>query len=266
MAPSGIRVITRADDLGSFRSANRAIYDAYKKGVLRNAGVIVPAHEFDHAVDMFRGEKEFCLGLHAAVTCEWNTVRWKPLLAASARSCFVDNQGAMHKSVQEIQDSGKVSFGEILTEVQAQLDKARKAGLDIRYVDAHMAFPWVFEGGDDSKRCADPLARWIEKEGLVNAAWGSTLPLSRFDRPAAPTGDRITDLAAMVRGAKPGTYVVVSHPMYGTDAEVQPATYGKAAPGKIAAERDIERRMFMDPVILDAYKAAGAQPIRYDQI
>lgn len=265
MVPTEVRIITRADDLGSFRSANRAIYDACKKGVLRNAGIIVPGHEFDHAVDMFRGEKDICLGLHAATTCEWNTVRWKPLLPSSLNSCFVDSDGAMHKSVQSIQDSGRVSFKQMLDEVRAQLDKARKAGLDIRYVDAHMAFSWVFENGDDSKRCAEPLARWIESEGLVNAAWGSRMPLSRLERPSAPTGDRIADLATMIRSARPGTYLIVSHPMYGDDPEVQTATYGDEVPGAIAAQRDIERRMFMDPAIVQACDTAGVTAIRYDQ-
>ncbi len=260
-----IRLVTRADDLGSYASANRAIYDAYKKGILRNSSIIVPAAHFEEAAEMFRAEKDFCVGLHAAITCEWNNVRWKPLLPQSGSACFVDGGGALHKNTQAIQDSGRVNFAEILRELQAQLDKARSAGLDIRYIDLHMAFGWLFEGSDDSKRFAEPAARWVEKEGLIYAGWGNTLPLKRLPRPEGTT-DRIAALAQAMRDAEPGDYLLVSHPMYADDPEVQEAAYGDAKLGRIAAQRDVERRMFMDPAILAAADASGIQPIRYDQL
>jgi chitin disaccharide deacetylase len=266
MPSPAIRIVTRADDLGSYHSANVAIMDAFKKGILRNSSIIVPAGHFDEAAEMFRHEKDFCLGLHAALTCEWNNVRWKPLLPASRKACFVDAEGAMHKTTQAIQDSGKVRFAEILAEIQAQLNKARKAKLDIKYIDSHMGFTWLFEGTDDSNRFSEPMARWIEKEGLINAAGGNDLPLKRLGRPANPSADRIADLASVIRSTEPGTYLMVSHPMYGTHADVQPACYGKAKPGEIAAQRDIERRMFMDPAIVQACKEKNVQPIRYTEM
>jgi chitin disaccharide deacetylase len=265
MNSNSIRLVTRADDLGSYQSANRAIYDAYKKGILRNSSIIVPGEHFEEAAEMFRGEKDFCVGLHAAITCEWNNVRWKPLLAESASACFVDHEGALHKSVQTVQDSGRVKFSTILVELQAQLDKARKYGLDIRYVDLHMAFGWLFEGADDSRRFAEPAARWVEQEGLIYAGWGNTLPLNRLPRPEDAT-DRLAALVQAMRDATPGNYLLVSHPMYGDDPEVLPATYGNAKPGRIAAERDIERRMFMDPAVLEVVRERGIEPIRYDAL
>jgi hypothetical protein len=265
MATEGTaRIVTRADDLGSYRSANRAIYDAWKKGILRNSSIIVPGAEFAHAAEMFRGEKGFCIGLHSAVTCEWNNVRWKPLLPVDTVRSIVDEQGALRKSVQDIHAHGVV-FAHILAEIQAQLDKARKAGLDIKYVDGHMAFGWLFEGTDDTKRVAEPMAKWAEKEGLICAAWGNKLPLSRL--PVEAKGEeRIAAIAAAIRTLAAGDYIMVSHPMYGDDPEVQPATYGTAQPGQIARQRDVERRMFMDPVIVAAAKERGLKPIRYDEM
>jgi hypothetical protein len=76
MTESRIRVVTRADDIGSYRSANRAAMDACDNGVLRNVSILVPAPHFDEAAEMFAPRKDLCVGLHACVTCEWENVRW----------------------------------------------------------------------------------------------------------------------------------------------------------------------------------------------
>ena len=49
-----IRIVTRGDDSGSCHSANRAIADAFKNGLLRNASVMVPAPAFKDAAQMYR--------------------------------------------------------------------------------------------------------------------------------------------------------------------------------------------------------------------
>ena len=109
------------------------------------------------------------------------------------------------------------------------------------------------------------MARWLEKEGLISAGWGNKLPLSRL--PVTARGeDRIAAIAAAIRTLPAGDYIMVSHPMYGDDPEVQPATYGDAKPGQIARQRDTERRMFMDPAIVAAAKERGLKPIGYDEM
>ncbi|MBD3243030.1 MAG: ChbG/HpnK family deacetylase [Chitinivibrionales bacterium] len=262
MAKEPIRIVTRGDDLGSYRSANRAILDACKKGVLRNTSVIVPAEHFEKAAEMFSNEKDICVGLHACITCEWENVRWKPLLPADRVRCILEADGTLNRSVNAIHDGGP-RFSEIMAELQAQLDRARERKLDIRYVDAHMAFPWIFEESDEH-RLRDEMVRWAEREGVIWSGWGDTLGLKHFEHKESGD-DTITALADAIRSAEGGNYLIVSHPAYNDD-EMQPARYDDAKPGQIAQERDLQRRMFMDPLILEAYKDAGAIPIRYDEV
>lgn len=252
------RIITRADDLGSFHSANMAIMDAYKNGVLRNSSVIVPAEHFDEAAEMFSGEKGFCVGLHAALTCEWNTVRWRPLLPADTVPCIVEEDGTLHHSTMGLHEKGPV-FDQMLAEIQAQLDKARAAGLDIKYVDSHMAFGWVFEDSDEH-RFDEPFERWAEKEGLL---WHKKFYGRLPDVEDAPE-DPVAHQAAKIRNAGPGQYIYVTHPAY-VDDEMNQACYDDKKPGEIAQERDLQRRMFMDPAIVEAFEQSGAVPIRYDE-
>jgi predicted glycoside hydrolase/deacetylase ChbG (UPF0249 family) len=57
-----MKLVTRCDDLGSFRAANRSILDAVERGLARNVGFMVPGPAFGEAVEMFRGRKDVCLG------------------------------------------------------------------------------------------------------------------------------------------------------------------------------------------------------------
>lgn len=250
-------LITRADDLGSSHSANMAIMDAYKKGILRNTSVIVPGHQFEEAAEMFAGQKDMCVGLHSAITCEWHHVRWSPVLGADNVPSLVDNQGALHTSAMAIHENG-TSFAQILAEIQAQLDKARAHGLDIKYVDSHMGYAWLFEESEDN-RFYEPLRRWAEREGLLCAlGLGTRLPM--IDK---PTGDRLADLKSRLQTAQPGrTYVLVGHPAF-NDTEMFEARYDNRQPGEIAAMRDIERRFFVEPSIVETVSRQGIVPVSY---
>jgi hypothetical protein len=145
--------------------------------------------------------------------------------------------------------------------LQAQLDLARSKGLTIAYVDAHMAFPWLFEESDEHRLC-EVMQKWAQKEGLIYAGWGNTLGFKRLPELQGEKGDPLQSLAERINAAEPGTYLVVTHPMY-DDEEARKANHGKNEPGEVARSRDMQRRMFMDPVILKAYKEKQAEPIRY---
>ena len=40
-----IKLVTRGDDLGSAKTANKAIMDAYKDGILKNTSVYITIHQ-----------------------------------------------------------------------------------------------------------------------------------------------------------------------------------------------------------------------------
>jgi chitin disaccharide deacetylase len=253
---NAIRMITRADDVGSFHSANVACYDAYKQGILRNGGFIVPAGRFREAVEMFKDEKGFCCGVHAALTCEWTDVRWRPILPPEKIRSVVRNDGTLHYTTMDLFKNGAV-FKEMLAEIQAQVDLARKAGLNVQYVDSHMNFLWHFERSDQH-RFEDAFHRWAEREGLV-----SRVKLTGYiPRPIRPGKDPIKDMAARIRSMEPGTYILITHPCY-DDPEMATTHMPGRPVGEQAKARDVERRMFMDPAIVSACSEKGVQPIRY---
>lgn len=246
-----MRIVTRGDDSGSCHSANRAIADAFNHGVLRNTSIMVPAPLFKEAARMYKNLDGLCIGLHATITDEWNTHRWGPILDADRVPSLVMEDGTFFKSTRDLWDN-KPDSDEILAEIKAQLEMARSEGLDIGYMDEHMAFGW-FDG------LAPRLHAFAEAEGLVHRPES----LSRLSRIDGEFSDPVERLLATLDAAElDKTYLLVGHPCYDSK-DIQQMTYGDQLPGEIAKERDWQRRMFMDDRVIEYYRRNDIQPITY---
>jgi hypothetical protein len=162
--------------------------------------------------------------------------------------------GTFFKSTKDLWDN-KPDNHEIVAELKAQLDIARSEGLEIKYLDEHMAFGW-FEG-------LKPLLQdFAKSEGLIYSPEG----LSGLPRVEGGYSDPVEELLARLDVAEPGkTYILVAHPCY-NDEEVQRMTYGEHLPGEIALERDWQRRMFMDERVVEYFRKNNIQPIAYTDI
>src|SRR6188768_266702 len=73
------RLIIRGDDMGYSHSGNEALIKCYKNGIQKSIEVIAPSPWFPEAVKMLAENKEIDVGLHLALTSEWDNVKWRPL-------------------------------------------------------------------------------------------------------------------------------------------------------------------------------------------
>jgi predicted glycoside hydrolase/deacetylase ChbG (UPF0249 family) len=251
--PVRIRLVTRGDDAGSCPSANLAVLDAFRSGILRNASVLVPGPAFDEAARMFSGLEALCIGLHVTLNAEWDAPKWGPVLPASRVPSLVDDHGHFLQNPMLLHERN-ADPDQMIAEVQAQLDLARAKGLEVAYIDEHMGVGWLPGLG---QRLSD-LAR---REGLVESrAVVSGLP--DVDGQFADAAER---LIARLEAAPPGTYLIVTHPGYNAD-DMRRLTHKGLAPGQVAIERDADRRMYTDRRVLAYCKARGVMPIRYTEI
>jgi len=249
-----IRIITRGDDSGSCHSANRAIADAFKNGVLQNTSIMVPAPTFKAAAQMYKDLDGLCVGLHATITDEWHTHRWGPVLGDEKVPSLVMEDGTFFKSTQALWDNNPDN-NEIIAELKAQLDLARAEGVDIKYLDEHMAFGW-FDG------LQPRLHAFAKAEGLIHRPKG----LDRLPNVEGEFSEPVEQLLVRLDATESGkTYLLVAHPCYDNE-EVQQMTYGDHLPGEIARERDWQRRMFMDARVLEYFEKNNVQPIKYTEI
>ena len=171
---------------------------------------------------------------------------------------IVRTDGTLHKTTMDLFKNG-AKLSHMMAEIQAQLDLARPKGLDVRYLDGHMGFAWLYEVQGQT-RVGELMARWAEKEGLIyGVKLDGGIGLRRDYN-----YDKIQELADRIRELKPGTYMMVGHPTY-NDAEMRTTQLSGRDVGAEAENRDMERRMFMDPVIVQAFKDGGVEAIRFDQ-
>lgn len=161
-------LITRTDDFGSARAANRAILKALHQGnYVRNVScmAVSPCIEADAVeLESLRRKKKFCIGLHAAINSEWERVAYKSILPPQEVQSLVDENGTftMHPMFFE---KKMPNITEIIKEIGAQLDYLTKLGLTVEYMDTHM-LPEVSVPG-----MLEALSDFAEKKGLVDQRW-----------------------------------------------------------------------------------------------
>ena len=243
-----IRLVTRGDDAGSCCTANLAIRDCCVRGILRNTSVLAPAPAVAHAAAVLRECDGLCIGLHACITAEWDTVKWGPVLPARAVPSLVDKRGHFRATPEQIKQHG-FDPDEVMAELAAQLALLRALKFKVEYMDCHMCFNWL--PGLEPR-----LAAFAAKEGLVYEPEGLViLPRidGQFDSPVAA-------FCAALAAARPGTYLCVTHPGY-VRADLQ--RFRHTGYDNAARDRDWQRRMLMDPAVIDCCARHGIHPVRY---
>jgi predicted glycoside hydrolase/deacetylase ChbG (UPF0249 family) len=226
--------------------------DAHRNGILKNASVMVPCPAIEEAARMFVGERGLCCGLHATVNAEWDSFRWGPVLAPERIPSLVDGEGHFFQTTRALHEHG-AQVSEIMAELQAQLDRARELGFDVRYVDTHMGFAWVAEGLDGA------IESWCQREGVrYSRHYAQRLPQVEVG------GDPVERFIAQLDAAAHGQYLVVGHPAY--DNDEMRALGHEGNPGHVLApRRDWQRRIFTDSRVLRYCLENDVVPTRYDQ-
>jgi predicted glycoside hydrolase/deacetylase ChbG (UPF0249 family) len=244
-----MKLITRADDAGSCESADIAVLESARAGVLKNASIMVPGPTFEHAVSVLR-DTDLCFGLHVVLNAEWTTVRWGPVLPATDVASLVEPDGTFTPTPKHLYDRGFV-VEEATAEIRAQLAKARAAGLDIRYVDQHMGVGWIGLRHAIAELCAE--------EGLVNGDDFEYLEVRQQGEE-----DSMDALRRSVAESTHPVAVYVNHPGFDRP-DMQEFVHEGLEPGFIARERDGDRKFWMDPRLSRMAESGAFTPIRYDQ-
>lgn len=264
-----VRLVLRADDGGGCVSANEAVYEGIVAGTIRNASLMACGSEFDAMAEMLRGRTDVCLGLHVTLNAEWDTVKWGPVLPPEQVPSLLDPGTTNFTATPKILHEKGFVVAEAVTEVVAQLARARNAGLTITYLDEHMGVGWITgEGGN----LGDALREFSQREGLL---YVRDLQLGGLPRVSIPqqetaqyrdTADELIGywLAALGASAS-GTHLLVTHPGR-TAPDMEQFIHAGLTPGQVAAERDAERRALADPKLRAGLENLGVTLCRYDEV
>ncbi|MDW8227363.1 MAG: ChbG/HpnK family deacetylase [Anaerolineales bacterium] len=129
-------VIIHVDDVGMCHASVQAFADLWEFGTISSGAVMVPCPWFRAVVDWARQHPEVDLGVHGTVNSEWDSYRWGPISTCDPTTGLIDEEGYLHKREPAVQAGADPEAVRI--EIEAQLNRALAAGLDVTHLDTHM--------------------------------------------------------------------------------------------------------------------------------
>jgi len=128
--------IIHTDDIGMCQASVQAFSDLWSFGTISSGAVMVPCPWFPAVAKMCRENPDIDMGVHATLNAEWENYRWGPVSTRDPESGLLDADGYFNQWHQAVYDHAKPEAVE--REVNAQIERALAAGIDVTHVDSHM--------------------------------------------------------------------------------------------------------------------------------
>lgn len=206
-----IRLIVRGDDMGYSHAGNEAIIKCYKEGIETSIEVIVPSPWFPEAVKMLEENPGIDVGIHLAITSEWDNIKWRPLSDCpslkDANGYFFPmiwpNKNYPNQAVKE----QKWKLEDIEKEFRAQIEMAIKKIPRISHISSHM-------GCTDISDSVKLLTKKLAKEYSINIDLGElNVKYTGYSGPHKTSEEKIQSFINMLNKLELGnTYLFVDHP------------------------------------------------------
>lgn len=253
------RLIVRGDDMGYSHAGNEAIVKTYTEGIASSIEVIVPSPWFPEAAKMLAEHPEVDVGVHLALSSEWDNVKWRPVTESpSLRDedgyffpMISPNPSYPNRSLVE----NRWVLADIEREFRAQIELALRHIPRVSHVSGHMNST----GFNPEVRA---LVRRLTREYGIDIE-PSELGVQR----ASYVGERetseqkIASLMRMIEGLEAGkTYLFVDHP--GLDSPELRAIH-HIGYENVAVDRQGVTDAWTDPRVKELIRTRGIQLIGY---
>lgn len=205
------RLIVRGDDMGYSHAGNEAIINCYKKGIEKSIEVIVPSPWFPEAVKLLQENPTVDVGIHLAITSEWDNVKWRPVsdckTLKNADGYFFPmvwpNKNYPGQAIRE----HNWSIDDIEKEFRAQIELALKKIPRISHISSHM-------GCTDISDSVAALTKRLAREYKIDIdPKDYSVTSITYDGPHTTSAEKIQSFMKMLDKLQPGkTYLFVDHP------------------------------------------------------
>ncbi len=226
-------LILHADDVGMSHSVNRASLEALEKGWITSASILVPSPWFAEVATWAKKHPDADLGIHLALNSEWTTLRWGPVSGRSEVPTLLAPDGYLPLQTDSVH---RTNPREVERELRAQIDMARRAGVNVTHLDSHMGALFraeapfkVYLGLGESYG----LPLLLERAGLSSAGAPTWMQPARnralVDRvlqmgPGVSREQWVDTYKRMLAPLGPGVYELIVHLGYDDD-EMRGATF-----------------------------------------
>ena len=258
-SPAEIRLIVKGDDMGAAHGINVATIDAYKRGVLTTTNVIVPGPWFPEAARLLKENPGLDVGVHLALTSEWENVKWRPVTHAPS---IVDVDGYFFPIVQpragfppnsSIKESAW-KLDEVERELRAQLTLAKRHIPQATYTWNHMGFTSV------SPDVANLVGRLSREFGLLVPSEAGVRMIGRVYESKDSGAVKADKLAARLEALGPGLWEHIDHAAT-DDPEMR--AVGHAGYDWVAADRSAVFEAWTSPKVRDVITRRGIRLTSY---
>lgn len=227
-------VVIHADDVGMCGATIDAFFELAARGAISAGSVMVPCPWFPAVAAGCRKHAELDVGVHLTLTSEWDTYRWGPLSTRDPASGLLDEDGYFYRNQDQWRS---VDPQAVRVEVEAQVDRAVAAGLDVTHLDCHMfslvraslVNQYVSVGFD--RQLPVLMTRqpqWVAALGEAAIAGWEEQGLPVFDHLremplTGPAADRLNLTKRLFGELPPGLTYLITHPARNT-AELRAIT------------------------------------------
>ena len=256
-----IKLVVRADDIGSCHTANVACIKCYQEGIVKSVEVQAPCPWFNEAAKMLRENSGLDVGVHLTLTSEWENYKWGPLTPSAS---LADAQGNFYPMTSQRPDfppntgflESKWQIEEVEKELRAQIELAKKMIPQVSHLSSHMGTPTCTpELRALVQRLAKEYKLPIETPGAQYLQWAADSKATAEQREAA--------LVKALEGLQPGVWIVVEHP--GLDTPEMQAM-GHKGYWEVASHRDGVTKAFTSLKVKETIAKRGIQLVSYHDV
>ncbi|HQD08479.1 MAG TPA: ChbG/HpnK family deacetylase [Flavihumibacter sp.] len=260
--PNAPKLVIRGDDMGYAHSGNLALVKSYRKGIETTIEVIAASPWFPEAAALLAETPQVEVGLHFAITSEWDNMKWRPLTAApSLRDAdgyfwpmLWPNKNYPGRAVQ--QNNWKLE--DIEAELRAQIQLAKKYIPRLNHLSGHMG-SLIFD-----PKVEDMMKRVAAEYGLmvVDAANDKfKLNYYAMDLYGQPTKTKLSGFVKGLDALQDGkNYIYIEHP--GLDnAELRAIHH--IGYENVAEDRQGVTDLFTSPAVKKAIISRGIKLVKF---
>jgi hypothetical protein len=222
-APQDRVVVVHADDVGMCGATVDAFFELADVGLVSSGAAMVPCPSFAEVAARCRGRVDLDVGVHLTLTSEWDGYRWGPICSRDPASGLLDEEGYFHRNQEEWNIVDRTAARR---EMDAQVDGALAAAIDVTHVDTHMCSVLHASLADDyvkvglAHRTPVLLARdvgWVARLSEPRIAAWEDAGLPVFDHVRcmplkAPAADALQLAKRTFDELPPGLSYLIVHP------------------------------------------------------
>ncbi|MCM1318215.1 MAG: ChbG/HpnK family deacetylase [Bacteroides sp.] len=226
-AGNGAQLAVRMDDMGAFHSVNKSVMDAYNNGIARSVEIMPVGAWYPEAVKMLKDAPGLDVGIHIAITSEWENVKWRPLTFAPS---LTDDRGYFHPMMkananypgQSVAENG-FDPAELEAEFRAQIERVLKDIPRASHLTGHMgcfffdpkAKEIIHRLGDEYNLAVMDLSEPDPDYSQARYADGAYGMIRGRHKTLA---EKENSFIKMLQNLKPGKkYMFIDHPAYDDD-------------------------------------------------